>query len=231
MWIRSAGFQVFTANDSTTAMSALCARKYEVVLCDLMMPGKSGVQLISIFRKWEAENRPAQAIQRIFALTAYTDVDTWGCESEWGMQGVLIKPLDIRKLNSVCQNLPQDSACGILTLPFDTLCDILLLSSPDHPTFLAQTCASFSWLVERTYGGNLYHRFLSTRESQHELTGCQLTWVPQPTPVSVRDKPISPVVVERVLGAAKVSQQIAEDATDVREGTRMVVRRNALVMS
>ncbi len=81
-----AGYQCFTADTATSAKEVLSAQEIELLLCDMKMPGESGLELI----RYAKENHPRAG--RIMI----TGIDSLEIASEImsiGVYGYLVKPM------------------------------------------------------------------------------------------------------------------------------------------
>lgn len=214
MWMRATGFDVTTANNGPAALDALYKSTYSLVLCDLLMPGVSGVDIITTYRIWEAQNRPKETPALIYALSAYERPhaeEYRGRCAKLGVQGILQKPLDVDHLCSICLHEPQfdNSRDGLITLPTDVLYSIVMYATvptslaPSGQTntkaILANVSARMVWLVELVWNpeaGCQLSGYDPTsgpgpRTSDLAWVGVGLLDRVRPLP-SLRDKPLPP---------------------------------------
>jgi len=109
---------VETAQSAAQGLALLKESPFALVLCDLRMPGLSGIEMTSQFRQWEREHRPDMH-QVLYGLTAQVDDNVRQQCLEAGMDGVLEKPLDadnvkemydqalVRRQPHSCEGSPQ----------------------------------------------------------------------------------------------------------------------------
>jgi DNA-binding NtrC family response regulator len=89
--LRSEGHQVATASDGVSAMSALTAHAFDVVICDVRMQKMDG---FAVFRRARAELPSTHVI----LMTAYATVPDAVSAMKEGALDYLPKPFDITKL-------------------------------------------------------------------------------------------------------------------------------------
>ena len=79
--------KVTTARNGEDALEILCRESFNVVFCDIHMPGITGLDVVRKFREWEKGNRRYR--QRMYALTG----DVYAGESylEAGFDGTVSK--------------------------------------------------------------------------------------------------------------------------------------------
>lgn len=93
------GAQVDTADNGFTALERLRQRHFDVMVCDLRMPGMSGVELVRALRADRALAQPLAIAYTGFTAMATRDV------VEAGFDAVLTKPLGIDLLEATIQRL------------------------------------------------------------------------------------------------------------------------------
>lgn len=91
------GHRVWLAVDAEQALVQCAARRFDLILLDVHLPGKSGVELCTLIRASEGPNRQA----RILALTASVQPALVRGYLDAGMDGVLAKPLKLERLRQV----------------------------------------------------------------------------------------------------------------------------------
>ena len=92
------GWNVTTAHGAEEALHLMKSNLYSVVLTDIRMPHKGGIELCMEYRKWELECTTRTTQQAIFAITGLKDADMVKKCMSAGMQGVVQKPLNAAKL-------------------------------------------------------------------------------------------------------------------------------------
>lgn len=90
-FLRSRGFDVDTAESGTIALEHLTVGRYSLMLCDIRMPGMSGLELVPRAR----ELHPDMAIMM---LSAVNDVPTATESMSAGAMEYLTKPVDLQDL-------------------------------------------------------------------------------------------------------------------------------------
>lgn len=107
------GHQVWLAEEADQALQYCAAQVFDLMLLDVHLPGKSGVELCRQIRHSDGPNRHT----RIFALTASVQPALVRGYLEAGMDGVLAKPLKLENLRQVlegqapvAESLPSDEA-------------------------------------------------------------------------------------------------------------------------
>jgi CheY-like chemotaxis protein/nitrogen-specific signal transduction histidine kinase len=91
----AAGHQVQTLATAEEALSVLRERRPDVVLCDIGLPGMSGLELATRLR---ADADPERAALKLVALTGYGDAQTQGRIAGAGFDRTLIKPVQLDAL-------------------------------------------------------------------------------------------------------------------------------------
>lgn len=100
------GFPCQLADGAKAALAALEAGSFDLVLCDVQMPGMDGLAFTRLWRRREAENRnPRLPIVAMTANALQGDIDT--CLAA-GMDDYLSKPVKIERLGTILLNhLPE----------------------------------------------------------------------------------------------------------------------------
>ena len=99
--LRKLGHGVSVASDGEEALTMMRAQIFDLVLMDVQMPKLSGLDVTRRYR----ETEPEAFHTPIVALTAHSGGDDRHRCIEAGMDAVLTKPIDLRKLNSVVQTV------------------------------------------------------------------------------------------------------------------------------
>lgn len=89
---RSGDFDIVACHDGEEAIEALALRHYDVVLLDLMMPRRSGFDVLDYLQ----QNRPEQ-LRFVVVLSAAPDQLAHRLDGSV-VHGVLSKPFDVREL-------------------------------------------------------------------------------------------------------------------------------------
>lgn len=99
-FLEDAGYSNFlTTDDSTTALDMMLKERPDVLLLDLIMPGKSGFELLA-----EIRSEPTLRYMPVIVLTAASDSDTKLQALELGATDFLAKPVDPSELNLRIRN-------------------------------------------------------------------------------------------------------------------------------
>lgn len=93
-WLSKSGHEVFTTGDPQKALDLVQAADFNVVLLDLIMPGSSGLNLISRLR----ERKPKQPI---IVMSVIEDTRVAVLAAQEGIEGYLTKPIDFTKLDQL----------------------------------------------------------------------------------------------------------------------------------
>jgi ATP-dependent Lon protease len=106
-WLIDGGYEVETANEGDQALKAIAERDFDLVLLDLRLPGKNGIEVLQAGRKI----RPNL---RIVIITGYPSVDTAVQAMKQGAVDYLPKPLNLDDLEELIQGtlVPQQRATG-----------------------------------------------------------------------------------------------------------------------
>ena len=99
-YIKQAGYSVISATSSEEASAKLQEKIPDVIVLDVILPGKSGYEICR-----ELQNNPATSnIPVIFCSTKNTDVDKmWG--NMLGAKAYLSKPVDKEELEKTLRSL------------------------------------------------------------------------------------------------------------------------------
>ena len=89
--LRIEGFEVETARDADSAMTALAAAPFDMAIVDLMMPGTNGIQLARMVRE-------RHATTRVVLTSAYHLSERQLVRADCGAVGFVPKPFDLSEL-------------------------------------------------------------------------------------------------------------------------------------
>ncbi|MAY88813.1 MAG: DNA-binding response regulator [Pseudooceanicola sp.] len=98
--LRGFGFEVLTAANSDEAERILERSQPDIVLCDVMMPGRNGFELLADLR--QSGKLPPHAA--FIFLTGLTDREKRLSGLQRGADGYLTKPIDLDILHMTIQN-------------------------------------------------------------------------------------------------------------------------------
>ena len=96
--LTQAGHEVLIATDGNQALKAVRARPFDVVLIDLIMPDREGIETIRIIRK-------EQPNLKIIAVSGYNNAEFLKVAKYLGANVALAKPVDPARLVSTVQEL------------------------------------------------------------------------------------------------------------------------------
>jgi len=102
-----AGYSVDAAGSGDAALALASEGRYHLILMDLQMPGKDGIQTAA-----EIRQLPAYAKVPIIALTAHTTEEYRDYALTQGLQGFLTKPVRSEELVAVVRQHLQDTGRG-----------------------------------------------------------------------------------------------------------------------
>jgi CheY-like chemotaxis protein len=93
--LASGGAHVETASDADNALRLLTDRTFDVIVCDIAMPGMDGYELV---RRIRADDRAPSARTPAIAATAYADDESRQRAVDAGFEGFLAKPFSFEAL-------------------------------------------------------------------------------------------------------------------------------------
>ena len=96
-WLTDSGYQVETAEDGEIALKTIDEQDFDVVILDLRLPGKDGIEVL----KEAKEKRPQL---RGIIITAYPSVQTAVEAMKEGAIEYLPKPFDLNELEKLIRN-------------------------------------------------------------------------------------------------------------------------------
>ncbi len=82
------GFQTDTACDGNEAIEYLQKSDYDLLVVDIHLPYRSGLELVKFVRSEQEKDTPA------LILTAFSDPQMQRQAKELGIQGYMVKPFD-----------------------------------------------------------------------------------------------------------------------------------------
>jgi len=102
-----AGFHVEAVGSGEAAIAVAAGSRYDLILMDLQMPGKDGLETTA-----EIRQLPGYQAVPIIALTAHTTEEYRAFTREQGLQGFLSKPVRADELLAVVGQHLKDSGGG-----------------------------------------------------------------------------------------------------------------------
>lgn len=101
-WLTDAGYQTDTAADGEEGLQMIVEQDYDLVLLDMRLPGKDGLQVL---REARAQKPQLKGI----IITAYPSIETAIEAMKIGATEYLPKPLDMNELDT----LLKDTISGV----------------------------------------------------------------------------------------------------------------------
>mmetsp|Transcript_1126 Transcript_1126/g.2951 ORF Transcript_1126/g.2951 Transcript_1126/m.2951 type:complete len:618 (-) Transcript_1126:244-2097(-) len=93
------GYEVVQAGNGVEGLEKLQASRYNMVLCDIMMPVMDGIECVRRFRQWEkTESNRGKDVQFVCALSANTEEADVSKTKEVGMNDFFPKPVKVKEL-------------------------------------------------------------------------------------------------------------------------------------
>jgi len=97
-WLSRNGHQVLTASNPQKVLQFIEANDFDVVLLDLIMPGSTGIHLISRIH----ELKPRQSI---IVMSVIEDTRVAVLAAQEGIDGYLTKPIDFGRLDDLLRKI------------------------------------------------------------------------------------------------------------------------------
>lgn len=94
--LRLWGYQVLEASRGEDALQLLGEQGVDAILCDINLPGMSGVEVLRAFRSGDRD-------VPFILMTAGPELETARLAVEWGAQSYLIKPLPLPQLKQLLE--------------------------------------------------------------------------------------------------------------------------------
>jgi CheY-like chemotaxis protein len=102
VYLRSEGFNVFTASDGQSALAEAVREKPDVIVMDLELPGKSGYEVAR-----DLKARPDTCSIPLIAATGYSHHKQLDLARASGFDTVMVKPCDPQSLVAEIRRLLQ----------------------------------------------------------------------------------------------------------------------------
>lgn len=87
------GYGVFVAKNGWDALAIAEEEKFDLIVCDIRIPGMNGVETIQAIHKYLEENN--QALTPVIFITGYADDDIQKKAEELNPIAYIFKPFDI----------------------------------------------------------------------------------------------------------------------------------------
>lgn len=95
-WLKEEGYSVDSADSGMEALKKMDAKKYDLVVADVKMPGMDGIQLLEKCKKTDPE-------LQVLVMTAYASVDTAVQAMKQGAFDYIVKPFDPENVSQIIQ--------------------------------------------------------------------------------------------------------------------------------
>ena len=116
-WLTEGGYHVEIAKDGEEGLKAIAEQDFDVVLLDLKLPGKDGIQVLR-------EARALRPQLKVIIITAYPSVPTAIQAMKGGAVDYLPKPIDLNDLQKLIDGtLVPSTGETIATLAVDQKAD------------------------------------------------------------------------------------------------------------
>jgi len=99
-WLSRNGHRVLTTTDPQKVLEFIETNDFDVVLLDLIMPGSSGIHLISRIHECKPE-------QSIIVMSAIEDTRVAVLAAQEGIDAYLTKPIDFGRLDELLREIAQ----------------------------------------------------------------------------------------------------------------------------
>jgi CheY-like chemotaxis protein len=103
--LEAEGYEVVTAKDGSEGLEQLQANQPNLVICDVMMPGIDGIQMVKMLRQL-----PEQKSTPVLMITAHGDVRESAINA--GANQTLGKPFDLDELITEVRKILKHSTAG-----------------------------------------------------------------------------------------------------------------------
>jgi CheY-like chemotaxis protein len=108
------GYETFQAANGMEGLRLMQARKFDLVLCDFLMPVMDGMDCVREYRQWEEEHRPVHQRQFICGMSAHASENDVERGLRLGMNTFKSKPVSVEHLQSLSSFCSQQQMAGRL---------------------------------------------------------------------------------------------------------------------
>ncbi len=102
--LERSGYAVEDVADGSTAVNRIRARRYLLVLTDLKLPGRSGIEILR-------ETKQADPTIPVILITAYGSIEEAVTAMKEGAFDFIQKPVDLDHLNFSSAEPPDNKSC------------------------------------------------------------------------------------------------------------------------
>lgn len=95
-FLKEKGMEITQAGDGDTAYSHLQKKSFDMILLDMMLPFKTGAELIKLLR--ENKNKAGNAYTPVIVISAKTDLETRLNALQAGADDYITKPFDLNEV-------------------------------------------------------------------------------------------------------------------------------------
>lgn len=113
-WLEMRNFECEQESNGEMALARVLSRKFDAVLCDLHLPGMSGISLVKAIRT----QIPKTGQMPIFALSADTTEEMRSAALDAGFDAVFAKPMALSALEMLLARLPVRPDAGSQFSPY-----------------------------------------------------------------------------------------------------------------
>ncbi len=103
--LKRSGYQVVTVENAVKAIKILKEQEFELILSDIGLPDRDGMELTKEYRAWEKQHRRNRT--PIIALTGHAGEEAKEKYIASGMEGVFVKPLEERDVKEIPKLIEQ----------------------------------------------------------------------------------------------------------------------------
>lgn len=89
LYLRASGFEVLTAPDGPTAITVAMTRLPDLVVLDLELPGRSGIEVSAVLRAQESTRHIP-----LIAATGYSHIKQLDLARKSGFDAIVLKPCE-----------------------------------------------------------------------------------------------------------------------------------------
>jgi putative two-component system response regulator len=127
-WLTTEGYVCKTVENGDGALALLATERFDLVICDIMMPGMSGVDLLTIMI-------PLYPDVAVLMVTAVDDRKTAVMTLELGAFGYVIKPFDRNEILINVSNVLERRRLSILSRKYERELEIRARSGAEESLF------------------------------------------------------------------------------------------------
>jgi len=124
-WLTEGGYIVETAIDGEQALKAIPEHDFDLVLLDLRLPGKNGIEVLK-------ESRKIRPNLKVVIITGYPSVETAVQAMKQGAIDYLPKPLDLVDLEKLIEGtLTPQASLGEKDAPGESVAKVTVIKNKE----------------------------------------------------------------------------------------------------